>query len=665
MSQASKPSKPSKPSNSNSDYDNTHFGPVIRRSDFGVLAVELNRHAREHQLKGTLFSIDEASNDTNWVLTSNASVYASSDAPSLYTRHDVDLASGVKSKVTLESHAALADLILVNGVEIVSPPMTLWDGMDNMRRVRQLLLSGGDGHDLQYMHNTVTSQHVHFSMGIEFRRPISVLKLSIAWWHFENGFLGICAPWRGRSAYCAPWKSTPTINVARVWAARARLDTVVKVARACTADQGRYLSLNLTNLLDTTSSKHTIECRLLHGSNDANEMCAWVYTLAVFYARACRLSDDEVDDMVAGGGVWADTGATVVTSRANGCAKTAHAVHTLLRFVAVPALTAFWSRRLNLGGGFPLQYPHCAPDEASWCEKIARTLPPATPATPSTSATSATSANAFGASMPGTPRTLRTSRTPRTPYSRGTSRAPAQCVISVEARDRLHAYVAAHGLKTLQGRWASRGSKSGDKMLTQLHAVLPEQCTWADVEGWLGVNPPRNSQRGVCRLSDAAYQHLDAYMKSNKLRVANLRPLWDDDRGTTFTSAPTWPSSGAMGAVTREMSRCTWPTFRQMVADRRPPAASCGLPVDSEAGVKFFKQINAYLMRRKILARSLWSEDGSKFIARLPESMDRWVKHLSNCTFQDFKNWLSLNSDMVDQVKTEQNKFLRQEFGRR
>lgn len=208
--------------------------------------------------------------------------------------------------------------------EIVSPVSKIRDVYRIARISADVFVVPGR---MQALHNRSTSHHVHMSHP-DFMTPSTLERICAAWALFEDAFIALVATWRSASNYCDPWDMpdmgffSPTFVADR--------STIAPIVRAYTKSD-RFKTLNLMNLVDGNPPSGTLECRLKHGSVDAEEISAWVMLLAVFFTRC--LSRGRIDTLYT-----LEQATSIRTDEATSIAA-------LFQFLGVPVLTMFWKHR--------------------------------------------------------------------------------------------------------------------------------------------------------------------------------------------------------------------------------------------------------------------------------------------------------------------------------
>jgi hypothetical protein len=220
--------------------------------------------------------------------------------------------------------------IPINNTELVSPVLTLGD-YSQIEYVFEHLTKQTPPAPM-FFHNTTTSTHVHMSIknGEDnvFMDPINILKICCAWLSFEPLFFSFVAPWRQLTGYCEPMResigrwgdnSNNACRLIQHYADRYKRDKknandLKKLLHTLVSEfQGsnRYVALNLHNLVDwdenedenedekgfifqkTAKPLGTIECRILHGTSDKEEIINFVKLLSAFFQAAMHLTIDQ------------------------------------------------------------------------------------------------------------------------------------------------------------------------------------------------------------------------------------------------------------------------------------------------------------------------------------------------------------------------------------
>ena len=192
---------------------------------------------------------------------------------------------------------------------------------------------------LKLIHNSTTSQHVHLSYKDELRKPENLLKVCQAWLYFEYVFMNLLPWWRKENDYCNTMHKlkleNPSIGIdllkctvddiinidsKRFNSLRYRFvcnsDDPSKISKSgeyCTVEEleqllkdpliriimcfqgnpkrhsARYAAVNLMNLLPGKIG--TLEIRIKHGSNDAEEIAMFVELFSRFLIAALKCED--------------------------------------------------------------------------------------------------------------------------------------------------------------------------------------------------------------------------------------------------------------------------------------------------------------------------------------------------------------------------------------
>ena len=150
-------------------------------------------------------------------------------------------------------------------------------------------------HNLQFVNNETTSNHVHISlckndckMRNYMKKPENVIKLLSAWFFYEPILIALVDPSRADNKYCKQYKQRMNCDIFN------KCDTLECIRKTLAEHyniKDRYFSLNLENIWENgqTEGKEklgTIEIRIKHGSNDMDENCKWIKLLALFISAA-------------------------------------------------------------------------------------------------------------------------------------------------------------------------------------------------------------------------------------------------------------------------------------------------------------------------------------------------------------------------------------------
>ncbi len=220
--------------------------------------------------------------------------------------------------------------IPLNHTELVSPVLTLGNYSQIDHVFEHLTMQTPPAP--MFFHNTTTSTHVHMLIknGKDnlFMDPMNILKICCAWLSFEPLFFSFVAPWRQSTGYCTsmreligPWGTEPYYVCSLIdhYAKRYKdiKDKTNKhhlnelLLTLVSSFQGiiRYAALNLHNLVhinvddkdqllfskETEETGETgaiplgtIECRILHGTTDKDEIINFVELLSAFFQAAIK-----------------------------------------------------------------------------------------------------------------------------------------------------------------------------------------------------------------------------------------------------------------------------------------------------------------------------------------------------------------------------------------
>lgn len=165
----------------------------------------------------------------------------------------------VKYDCTVSPTAAQRNRGITTGVEIISPPLRGADGVDQVRKVSQALLSIGTAV------NRSCGTHVHHDVNGETGDTVATFVEMYA--ANQDNLNRLVAPSRrGRRQYCGPLGSGAVANIA------AALRRVDNVQRGTNVYAERYVNVNVNSL----AKYGTVEVRQHHGTVDADKILAWV-----------------------------------------------------------------------------------------------------------------------------------------------------------------------------------------------------------------------------------------------------------------------------------------------------------------------------------------------------------------------------------------------------
>jgi hypothetical protein len=206
----------------------------------------------------------------------------------------------------------------INHIEIVSPVLGLGEYSQINNIFEQLTKQKQEPPQPMFFHNATTSTHIHMSIwnGNDnvFMEPMNILKICCAWLAFEDFFFSLVAPWRNSREYCLRMEQLIEIDidyrhdVENFVIKRDYIeDTFNSDSEEDKEDkkqfmqellheivmefQGdtRYAALNLHNLVHTGKEPiGTIECRILHGTTDKDEIIKFVELLSAFFQAAMK-----------------------------------------------------------------------------------------------------------------------------------------------------------------------------------------------------------------------------------------------------------------------------------------------------------------------------------------------------------------------------------------
>jgi hypothetical protein len=226
----------------------------------------------------------------------------------------------------------------INNIELVSPVLTLGD-YSQIEYVFEHLTKQTPPAPM-FFHNTTTSTHVHMSIKNNeeqnvFMDPINLLKICCAWLSFEPLFFSFVAPWRQSTGYCKKMREligqwgqkhenvwmlidhyVERYNEIEDKTDENQLNELLLTLVSSFQGTNRYAALNLHNLVHINVDKKgrllhsnanakktgaiplserplgTIECRILHGTTDKEEIINFVELLSAFFQAAM---DCEID----------------------------------------------------------------------------------------------------------------------------------------------------------------------------------------------------------------------------------------------------------------------------------------------------------------------------------------------------------------------------------
>jgi gamma-glutamylcyclotransferase (GGCT)/AIG2-like uncharacterized protein YtfP len=208
--------------------------------------------------------------------------------------------SKIYEKVETENHQDLLKTDqIIQYIEIVSPILT-WKSI-NENIIENTLQKFKANDLLNYINNSTTSNHVHFSNGDIFKDSIHLVNSVMAWWYYEPVFLSMVGKWRRDNRYCISFntrmyamygpinteqcKHINSENYNFFLGAVGYNDSLTELHKLVYFFQGsdhssRYSALNLMNLINNIG---TIEVRLKHGSSDGEENKNFVLLLGNFF----------------------------------------------------------------------------------------------------------------------------------------------------------------------------------------------------------------------------------------------------------------------------------------------------------------------------------------------------------------------------------------------
>lgn len=298
---------------------------------------------------------DTIDNKYTWLVTQDSSVkymksYIDDDGdevdvnPIMYSYYTNDHDDSLLPNSVQEE---IKDIKVVNGIEIVSPPLTVPDDLSYVESFLKLF----DRTGLVPFNNQKTSNHVHMTFspsGTEL--PIWVndadqlLKICMGWWYFEPIFFLLCGYWRRDNQYAEGMarimeekynndrrnklfkslsihtfkqraeeleikfaenlnfsefqkrqsrkEDSATIDIVRFnnnQDALKQLVTIIMMFQGHPGDHScRYAGLNLLN---TITKVGTIEVRIKHGSTDPDDIKNWITLLHLFFQALLKQPD--------------------------------------------------------------------------------------------------------------------------------------------------------------------------------------------------------------------------------------------------------------------------------------------------------------------------------------------------------------------------------------
>lgn len=268
--------------------------------------------------KNTVFDCVDPTNRLKGYIVQNEGMWVVDDDSSVeFDIGDTDEKCYTVLQKKLNVHDMLNDnYTLVDNMEVVSPPFKLEDGPISIKGINDVFkIMNGIGTPLVFFHNETTSQHIHYSFP-ELANSHNVLKLCLAWWWFEPVIMSLVSQLRrNNSMYCAPLRKithskcgadnpvadaamfsdpnlvfyalTRTTDPVGIMEGMSKPTVLESILAMFQGDESgkvsRYCALNLLNL---PGKLGTVEVRIKHGSNDVDELYAFVRFFYEFIQQA-------------------------------------------------------------------------------------------------------------------------------------------------------------------------------------------------------------------------------------------------------------------------------------------------------------------------------------------------------------------------------------------